>query len=246
MTLRTLPCAILAFQFLRLSPCGLGPQKPDDLSLKLSKQVTSYSLGKSNFIEALIRVSTDSQVPMGITWVDSPTALAQIPFEWKDATIQEIIESIAKTQSGYEVQIGNGVVHIFAPGTIPDRQNFLKVKIGNFEVHDEVEVASWKLHMLITPRMYAAFSIGATGDSRVDMELKDTTVEGVLDALAATSKRQIWIVTFSNDTRLTHRGLRRTISLWNEKPVPDEDQPVWDLLRWGNPLPPLVSGAPPS
>lgn len=94
--------------------------------------------------------------------------------------------------------------------------------------------------------MYAAFSIGATGDSRVEMELKDITVEGVLDALAISSKRQIWIVTFSNDTRLTHRGLRRTISLWNEKPVPDEDQPVWDLLRWGNPLPPLVSGAPPS
>lgn len=242
--LRKLCSMVLPLPLLCIPQPALGVPRPDDLSLKLSRRLTNYSLGVCNFIEALVRVSTEFQVPMGITWVNNPEALAQMPYAWKEETLKDIIQTIAERQPGYQVQIANGVVHISSPGMVPDQQNFLKLKIGGFEVHNQVEVASWELRMLITPRRYGAISIGATGDSRVDLNLKDTTVEGVLDALAATSKRQIWIVTFANDTRLTQTGFRRTISLWNQNLGPDDEQPCWDLLRWGNPLPPLVSGTP--
>lgn len=76
----------------------------------------------------------------------------------------------------------NEVVHVFPSALIPDRENFLKLKIGEFEVHDRVEVVSWKLHTLVTPMNYGAISIGATGDARVDLVLRDTAVGDVLDA----------------------------------------------------------------
>jgi len=184
---------LLAFQSSWMVPVASGSAAPDDLSVKLSKHVTNYNLGVFNFLEALIRVSNDFQVPMGIVWVNSPAERAELPFAWKGATVQEIIESIAQTQPGYRVQIRNGVVHVSPRALIPDRENFLKLKIEAFDVHnDYIELASWKLHTLVTPiRGSYQISIGGTGDSKIDVELKDTTVENILDALVVASNRKI-------------------------------------------------------
>jgi hypothetical protein len=206
----------------------------------LSKHVTSYSLGPSTLVEALVRVSNDFQIPMGIAWVDSPAASTKTPFAWKNVTAQEIIETIVRTQPGYQVQLKKGVVQV-SPSydLIPNNQNFLKLKLESFEAHDDfVEIASFKLHMLVAPRKYGQLSIGATGDSKVDVELKNPTVEEALDALVVASNRKIWVVTFVAGAGITPRGMRRTISLWSPKPQPDEEQPGWDLFRWGDPMPP--------
>ncbi len=242
--LATIVLLLFAFQSSGTTSPPRSPM-PDDLSSKLSKRVTNYNLGAFNLVGALIRVSTDFQIPMGIAWVNSPVERAELPFAWKEATVAQIIEDIAKTQPGYQVQIKNGVVHILPlQGVILDHENFLKLKIRSFEVHDAyVEVASFKLHMLVTPRRYGQISIGATGDSKVHIELNDRPVEDVLDALVTASLRKIWIVTFANDSSLTPKGLRRAMSLWSGSVTPDEEQPSWDLLRWGDSLPPLVSAA---
>lgn len=223
---------------------ALRSATPEDLASKLSKRVTNYNLGASSLVGALIRVSNDFQIPMGIAWVDSPAARAYLPFAWKDSTPQDIIKAIAKTQPGYQVQVSNGVVHVFP--LIPDAQNFLKMKIGDFSVHNTyAELAYFKLHTLVTPPRHGnqQISIAGPGDSRVNVELKNPTVEVALDALAVTSSRKVWIVTFSNDTSLTARGFRRTKTLWTEKPIPDEEQPGWDLIRWGDPVPPAIAQA---
>jgi hypothetical protein len=214
----------------------------DDLSAKLSKRVTNYNLGVFSLVEALIRVSNDFQIPMGIAWVNTPAGRAELPFAWKNATVQEIIEAIAKTQPSYQVRVKNGVVHVSPQGLIPDRENFLIIKIPAFEVHNEyIEMASFKLHKLIAPPRFAGFSVGATGDSKVNVELKDATVESILDALAVASNRKIWIVTFVNDPKLTITGLRKTRSLFTDVPVPDKEQPLWSFLRWDDPMPPRIA-----
>jgi len=204
--------------------------------------VTNYNLGVFNLPGALVRVSNDFQIPMGIVWLNSPAERAELPFAWKDASVKGIIESIANTQPGYRVHVSGGVVHV--QPSIPDTENFLETNIGDFKVHDiDVEVAYFKLHSVAGPRRYGnqQISIGATGDSKVSIDLKNSTVRGALDALTLASNRKIWIVTFLDDTHLTRRGLRRSMSLWSDKPGPDEGQPAWDTLRWGDPMPPLAS-----
>jgi hypothetical protein len=235
-------CALaLTAALLGLAAKGQSPVPvSDDVSLRLDKNVANYNLGTFNFVEALIRVAADFRIPMGISWINAPPARAAMPFAWKAATVRQIIQDIANAEPGYSVQVRDGVAHIF-PESIPDRENFLKMKIEDFSAHDAyVEVASFKLHTLVTPRTYGMISIGATGDSKVDVELKGRTVADCLDALALASNRRIWIVTFTDEKSLTANGFRKTSSLWTDKPTPDEEQPIWQLMRWGDPIPPLV------
>jgi hypothetical protein len=221
------------------------PPQEDDLAVTLSKRVSSYDIGTLSLVGALIRVSNDFHVPMGIVWVNSASARAERPFAWKDATVQEIIQTIVSTQHGYQVLIRDRVVHVFPP--ISDNQNFLKTNIGEFSVHDaDVELAYFKLRTLLRPPEHGNrfLSIAGPGDSKVTVELKNSPVEDVLDALTVASNLKIWIVTFSNDNRLTPSGFRVTKSVWTDQAVPEKEQPTWALLHWGDPTPPLVGNQP--
>lgn len=236
--LRRLLLLLLASLSFLMLPVGAKAQLSDELDVKLKKHVHNYDLGVSNAIEALIRLSSEFRVPMGITWVKRRVAKADHVFAWKDATVQQMIETIAKTEPGYQVQIKNGVVHVFLAGSIPERDNFLKTKIRSFNVYNTyTEIASLDLHNLITPPNYAGISVGADIEPKITVELKDTTVEDALDAICLASARKIWIVTFADDPALTAQGFRRSMSLWSNAPGADKYQPVWDLLHWGDKLP---------
>lgn len=238
--------ARIVFVFLTFQYAALALPPPRQVSAgltsSLNKLVSNYAPGDLTMIEALIHVSNDFQIPMGIAWVDSKSACAKTRFAWKNLRVQKIIESILSTQPGYKILIKNGVVQISPPkDLIPDDENFLRLTLDSFRAQgDFIEIASFKLHMLVTPRKYGQLSIGATGDSKVDVELKNCMVEDVLDALAMASNRKIWIVTFSEGDGVTPRGMFRTTSLWSPKPPPDPEQPGWDLLRWGDKMPPLM------
>jgi hypothetical protein len=236
---------LFVFQSSWALPSLVASSVPNDLNTQLGKHVTDYNLGSLDFVEALIRVSNDFKIPMGIAWVNTPAERAMQPLAWKKATVQEIIEAIVKKHFGYQVQVKNGVVHVSPSALIPDRENFLKLKIEAFKVHNtEIEVASWKLRSFLMVRKgNYQISIGSTGDSQVSLVLENSTVEDILDGLVAASNRKIWVVAFSDDTGLTPRGFRRTRSLWTDKPIPDAEQPVWQLMRWGDPMPPAVVAA---
>jgi hypothetical protein len=243
-------CKIAIFLFFLYSSCRLGYpcefQTAPSVTGKLDTRVPHYSADSSNFPGARIQVSNDFHIPMGIVCVDSKSKRTQNPLSWNDATVREIIEGVAKSREGYEVQVKNGIVHICPSTFIPTRQNFLKIKIPSFETHDTyIEVATWKLHELLDPHKgNLQVSIGGSGDSRVTVQIKDSLVEDILDALAEASNRKIWVVTFVDDGGVTSRGFRRTVSLWSKKPGPDEGEPSWDWLRWDDPLPPRVAATP--
>jgi hypothetical protein len=235
---------VLAVQSLWIAPLAFSSPSQDDLNTRLARHVSNYNLGDLNFTEALVRVSTEFQIPMGVVWANTPATKARFTFSWKDATVREVIESIAKTQQGSSVEAGNGVVHVLGSVSVPEQENFLNLKLKSFEVHNQYcKMAELKLHDLITPPAYAGISIGTSEEPTITIGLTDTTVRGVLDALALASINKIWIVTFSDDTGLTPRGLRRTMSLWSGVTPPHKDQPVWDLLHWGDKLPPVLGAA---
>lgn len=225
------------------SYAGTAAAPGEDLGTKLGKRVAEYNLGSSTFGEALLRVSNDFQIPMGIAWAYADATSAKSRFAWKDTSVREIIKAIVKTQPGYEIEVANGIVHVFAPRLIPDGQNFLKLRIDSFSVKNTyVELASFRLHALITPQTgNHQFSVAGPGDSKVDLELRNSSLEEILDALVAGSNRKIWIMTFSDDNRLNAGGLRRTRSLWTDVPLADSEQPLWLLMRWGDPAAPAVA-----
>ena len=174
--LRRCACACLLFAVPGVLTCSAatGLRTTEELSVKLKTRLSNYNPGVFNFVGALLHVSNEFQIPMGITWINSPPARAEATFAWKSATIDEIILAIAKTQPGYQVQVKNEAVHIF-PAEIPDAESFLKIRLGGFHAHDTmIEVASFQLHLLVTPiKGSYQVSIAGPGDSQVTVELQN-------------------------------------------------------------------------
>jgi hypothetical protein len=208
----------------------------------LDTRVPTFGLGSVDFLGALMQVSKDFQIPMGIVWVNSMPTRKPTTLSWKDRTVREILADIVQTQSGYRMALRDGIVHIFPYGLIPNGEDFLHMKIEDFETRNTVlELALFKLHMLVNPiRGSFQLSVAGPGDSKVSLELKDVTVQNILDALAVASNRKIWIVTYSLGAGKTPRGFRRTSSLFTDLEVPDNQQPIWYFHRWGDPLPPAA------
>jgi len=242
------------FQASPTTPAASGSQRPEDLDAKLRTGVHSYQLQANNFVEALTRVASDFQIPIGIEWVNTPAARARLTLSWKDATVRDVLQAIVKTQPGFKMLVGTSVVHVSSPDLVPDRENPLRLNINAFEVHNvPVEFASRELHNVVKrtispPRpQQGAGGVAGSGFSNIDdpkisAHVKNASVEDALDALARSSVRKIWIVTFSDSPSLTPTGFRRTLTLWNDLPIPDDDQPVWDLLHWGDAIPTAVLG----
>ncbi|HYK88555.1 MAG TPA: hypothetical protein VE398_07280 [Acidobacteriota bacterium] len=241
---------LLLLQTHPMPPAASGTQQNENLDAKLQMKVNSYQLEVNNFVEALARVASDFQIPMGIQWVNAPAAKARLTFSWKDSTVRGILEAIVKTQPGYKIVVRTGVVHISSSDLVPDHENPLNLRIKEFEVHNvPAELASRQLHeivrrTIVPPQPQQGLRGGVAGsgfanidDPKISVTLKDATVEDVLDALALASARKIWIVTFSGARALTAAGYRRTPGLWTNSPVPDDEQPVWDMLHWGDAVP---------
>ncbi len=236
-----------------LPPGSWGTEQPG-LDAKLHKKVRNYQLHANNFVEALTQVASDFQIPMGIEWVNTARARTRLDLSWKTATVEEVLQAIVKSQPGYEMQTTAEILRISSPDLVSDRDNPLKLKIETFEVRDAPAEFAWrKLHdavkRTISPPKppqgpgggIAGSSASNIGDPKVSVRLQGETVEHILNALALASARKIWIATFSDKPDLTRSGFRRTLTLWNDFPIPDDEQPVWDFLHWGDPLPPLLA-----
>jgi hypothetical protein len=226
--------------FSQLVPAASTTRASEELDTKLNKPLTNYSLGVTNFVEALIHVSSEFQIPLGIAWLNDPAARTERSFAWKQATVKDVIESIVKTEPDYRVEIRNDIVRVIPLGLVPERQNFLKVKIKEFEVvNGYTDLAILKLRGIIGSQKHSGFSIGAEpGEPKITIKLRNATVADIMDALAYRSTRKIWIVTFSTDPNPTALGFRRTLTPWNGfTPLPEEGEPALNFLHWGDKIP---------
>ncbi|MGA8762457.1 MAG: hypothetical protein WB562_06165 [Candidatus Sulfotelmatobacter sp.] len=222
----------------------------DELSSQLATPVHDYNLTANSLLEGLTLVASEFRVPIGIEWVNTGAPKVEFNLHLKEATVGEIIETVARTQPGYDVRVGKGAVHVYST-EIPREQDFLLIRIGSFMASDEVvEVAERRLREVV--KLTTVLSKGVTGgtggslatnvgDPKINVRVANATVEDVLDALAAASPKKIWIVTFTHSLDLTPTGFRRTANLRNSFPVPDDEQPVWETFRWGEPISPAVS-----
>lgn len=230
-----------------------------DLTSQLNKKVGKYELDVGNFGEALVKVSSDFQIPMGIEWVASSNSRTRLKRSWTDTSAFAVLKDIVSTQPDYKIEVRANVVHVSSTTLVPDRDNPLKTVIPAYQVNNvPLEEASRLLHGLVRSNMKATKSplhgneklggkIGSLltnpDEPRITVELHGTNVEECLDALTLRSLHKVWIVTFSANNRVDSTPFRRTSTLWNNYPIPDDDQPIWDLVRWGDTLPGALNPA---
>jgi hypothetical protein len=226
---------------------GSNSKETRELKAALQAQVQSYNVTASNFVDALIDVACRFKLPMGVEWVRTPSAMKPVHFSWKDSTVQKIVRDIAQAQPGYQVQVRNAVVHVQPRDMIPDRENFLGLKVPQFEVQDVAEIASRRLNEFVTLKVtppkpappgqprggIGGSQLGEVGDPEISINLKNVSVKDALDCISLASPLKIWLVTFAESGDVTPTGFRRTVSPLTGKAIPDEYQPVWELLKWG-------------
>jgi hypothetical protein len=239
----------LALVFAQATLTGLpGPNSKESAELRatLRAPVQSYDVRADTFVNALIDVAGQFKFPIGIAWVRAPSELKPIRLSWSDATVEQVVRDIVHAQPGYEVEVRNAVVHVRPRDMVSSKESFLGLRISRFEVQNEVaETASKKLGALanleVTPPKPPAgqakggvlFEQGVeVGDPEISIGLADVTVEEALDAISLVSPFKVWLVTFEANNNLTPGGFRRTL-LASGRSVPDEYEPVWELLRWG-------------
>lgn len=215
------------------------------LQAKLQTTLDNYTLNEDTFLQALTKVAGQFELPMGIVWIKNQKTSPRINRRWTHVTLYQVMKTLVGSQPGYDFEVKNGVVRVFPHGDLEDKKSFLNIKIDEFEVKNEV--AGWtnhRLHVLVKrivsppppspPGAGEAWSFGSNADDRpVSFTLKNVTVRDVLDRLTLSSASKIWIVMYSEDSRLTKTGFHRTASLFSNTPIPEDNQPVWAVLRWG-------------
>jgi hypothetical protein len=244
--LKRVALLLVVCKFLWIPPFAACYAESDALQARLIAPIHDYSLTAPNFAEALIQVASQFQIPIGIEWVNTPAARTPLTLNWKDTTVQQIFAAITTTQPGYELSVHDGIVHVFSMKVAPS-QNFVHLKIERFEAHHQsVRLAERRLQGLVNLKVAPPKPTGEgrgesfaanTDESMVDLQFQDVTVEAILDSLATASSKKIWVVTFVDSFIPTETGFRRTLTLWNNSPFPDDQQPVWDTFHWGDSIP---------
>jgi hypothetical protein len=211
--------------------------KPDDLNQKLSFRVPDGRV-EGTFVDALGETARVFNIPMGISFVNTASSQRKRAVEYKDATVLEIIEDIAKTEPGYEVRIANNVVHV-ATTDVPFGQNFLYLKIPQFSGEGVAAVVKAGLWMLLNQQIapdpargYGGSISHSSSDPTLYLQFTNANVEEILDRIVFEADQKVWVVTFAEDPNLTPTGFRRTESFASKAIAADNDQPVWDIFRW--------------
>jgi hypothetical protein len=236
---------------LLLQPIWALPPPPSEqgLQVKLRANLENYTVAAETFPQALTKVAAQFEIPMGIEWIRTSATQREIRRSWRHTTVYGVVESLVKSQSGYDFAIANGVIHVFPKGALMDRSSFLNHRINKFEAKNEFAgVLSYRLRELLkrtispplpsSPALGTAGSIATgAGDRRITFRLVNASVRQILDKLSLATDFRIWIVTYPEDRTLTETGFRRVASLYTSSSVADNEQPVWAFLRWGDALP---------
>lgn len=217
--------------------CLAQSRIPSTLDQSLSLRIPEGRVD-GTFVEALGQAARAFGVPMGISWIKTASSQKKRSIEYKNATVLEIIESIASSEPNYEVVVSDDVVHV-ATKEIALGQNFLHLKIPEFSakgIANEAKVGLWmQLNQRISPdprRGYYGSILSSTSETELDLTFTNATVEEILDSIAVASEYKVWLVTFEDNLNPTPSGFRRSESFFSKTATPDEAQPEWDILPW--------------
>jgi hypothetical protein len=240
---------ILLLLLLQALVCLQGTARAESAELALDRNlhatVQSYSIAGRNLLEALARLSTEFDLPMGIEW-----ELSTVPYHVVNRTYQgpttpfQILRDLVALEPPYGFTIGNGVIHVGKDTIFYDSRNFLNIRIGRFQASSEYifDLSYRRLYPAVleqanpSPKNEALGCAGsntiAAGDRKISFYLQDATVRDVLDRFVTSAGFNIWLVTFPETKSMTSKGFFRTISIFSPN-LPETKLPIWDLLRPG-------------
>ena len=209
-----------------------------------SEIIENYSLEANSFIDALLKISAQFRLPLGVEWVKTEDTLKPVRFSRTHATLEEVMQSVVFSHAGYDWRLEDGIVHVFDTALLRDARNPLNTKLKHFGFSDcrqmvapEAEVyLEIGLRNVVEPKIGGGWgaSIGRGVDEpKLQLPCDDVSVRYVLNRIIAVSRQHIWIATFPERMTLNPTGFLEELPMY--PPDADLNQPFWILLRWENP-----------
>lgn len=175
------------------------------LESKLTQKATFIPNNQSG-LERLIAVAQYYQIPMGIEWADRSEA-GVLALHRKDISVRGLINTILKGHAGYQARIENGVLHVFKLTIGASPQNFLNLRISEFEVKnanvfDAEASLRLKIDMTLHPERYAGGWNGGYGSPHINgFDIENITFSGrnlrireILNKIVAANGNALWVV----------------------------------------------------
>jgi hypothetical protein len=232
-------------------------QAPVTISAAVSDSVQDYALDAHGLVEALLKVSAQFRLPLGVEWTKNAAALKTIRFSRDRATIAEIIDAVVSACPGYEWRNEDGIIHVFGRDVVKDSRNPLNITIPSFDPAPEsVGFANNNLYRLVSHAVrhpeWASGIVGSLfgypGEPVFPLAAQNVSVRAILDeivtaglATAVPRMQRNWIVTFPAQPMLSGTGFLEVAPVLKINAVDVEDQPFWILLPWSASPPEIMS-----
>lgn len=86
---------------------SLSGQTPD----LLTEPIENYSLYANSFIDALLKISAQFQLPLGVEWVKTADTMKAVRLSRSNTTAADVIQAMVSMNAGYDWRMEDGVVH---------------------------------------------------------------------------------------------------------------------------------------
>jgi hypothetical protein len=224
-----------------------------------SSEAQPYSLEATSFIDALLKISAYFQIPMGVEWVKSADTLNPVQILRSHTTVKDVVDAVVSNYAGYDWRMEDGVIHVFQRYMVNDTRNPLNITVETFEVKNTVTWANVVLfhkiqHIVRTPDLRGiAGSIASSPDDPVfSFAAQNAPARSILNRMVtaglnpsskpvmtaeafetAPGAKRVWIATFPETPAFSRTGYLDVVSIEDSKFMPNESQPFWILLAWG-------------
>ena len=159
---------------------------------------------------------------------------------WHRVTVREGLELLVQSYPGYQFDIQRGVLHVYPKDLPGSGHDFLDITLPTFAADSNLMADNNRLreslNRMIAPDRHAHLSRSFTRTSQQyrNFRVENVSVREILDRfLLATDDYKVWLVVYPEQGSLTRTGFRRTLSPFDFKPVPDDEQPLWGMFLWG-------------
>jgi hypothetical protein len=215
-------------------------------------KIENYSLKANSFIEALLKISAQFHLPVGVEWIKTADTLKPVKFSRSRTTVADIIDSLVAMHAGYEWRTEDGVIHVFRRDLVKDSRNPLNITISSFDQAPEtVGWANNNLDQMVSdvvrhPEVtgIAGSVIGYPGEPVFSFASQNVSARSILNkivtaglASSVPGLQRVWIATFPESSVLSRTGYFETVPVWDPDAVPAQEQSFWVLLSWGHPPP---------
>ncbi len=179
----------------------------------------------SDLVRAMNLLAWSARVPMGFEGLDDEPVVetAQVgELHLGGDTVANALDRIVATQPRYVWSEENRVIHLRPKTARTDEKGVLNQSIIAFELHDvTIGEALREVHFHLRPELRGGGIVGSgpapkqLGLRRFSVEVSNTTVLGLLDAIVIAHGAASWHVTYTTDPRWPYRIGFATFDGWS-------------------------------